>query len=120
MSNNKWQKFFVVMAEHGSDFSGIEYHFTDTNYVLYGHAPLAQQVLENAIDSPVVGVGGPLEYKHIESIFIPYIYHYRTYQNSPLTQKSLNIDPFLNELQKVGKFPITKTKNGVIVHGYQI
>lgn len=46
------------MADHGADFSGIEYRFTDTDNILFGHAP-------SAIDDPVKGVGGPVEYKHI-------------------------------------------------------
>ncbi len=120
MSNHKWQKLFAVMVEHGSNFSGIEYHFTDTDNVLYGHAPLAQQIWKTAIGSPVEGVGGAVEYKHIESIVIPYVYNYRMYQNGPITQRPLNINAFLHALERVGKFPITKTENGVIVHGYKI
>lgn len=52
MSNHKWRKLFTVMAEHSSDFSGIEYHFTDTDNVFYGHAPSVQQLWETAIDDP--------------------------------------------------------------------
>ncbi|WP_345013532.1 hypothetical protein [Pseudaeromonas paramecii] len=119
MSNHKWRKLFTVMAEHGSDFSGIEYHFTDTDNAFYGHAPSYEQVWETAIDDPVKGAGGPVEYKHIESILIPYVYSYRAYQNAPLSERPLNIDVFLAALEKVGCFPITKTNKGIIFHGYK-
>ena len=116
MSNHKWRKLFTVMAEHGSDFSGIEYHFTDTDNVFYGHAPSVQQIWESAIDDPVEGVGGSVEYKHIEYILIPNVYSYRAYKNAPLTERLLNIQVFLAALEKVGSFPITKTEKGVLVH----
>ncbi|WKE64243.1 hypothetical protein PVT67_11130 [Gallaecimonas kandeliae] len=87
MSNQKWNKLFLVMAEHGRDFSGIEYHFTDTQNVFYGHAPCEQQVWETAIDDPVEGIGGPVEYKHIEYIFIPRVFSYRSYNNAPLKNR---------------------------------
>ena len=119
MSNHKWRKLFTVMAEHGADFSGIKYYFTDTDNVFYGHAPSAHQVWETAIDDPVEGAGGPVEYKHIESIFIPNVYSYRAYKNAPLTDRPLNIQVFLTELENVGSFPITKTDNGIVVHGYK-
>lgn len=119
MSNNKWRKFFTVMAEYGSDFSGIEYRFTDTENILYGHAPSLQQVWESAIDDPVEGAGGPVKYKHIESILIPYAYSYRAYDKAPLQERALNIKAFLAALDKVGSFPITETKGGIVVHGYK-
>lgn len=119
MSNHKWRKLFIIMAEHGSDFSGIEYHFTDTDNVFYGHAPSNQQVWETAIDDPVEGAGGPVEYKHIESILIPYVYSYRAYKNAPLTERPLNIQIFLAALENIGSFPITKTEKGIIIHGYK-
>ena len=119
MSNHKWCKLFTVMAEYGSDFSGIEYHFTDTEKVLYGHAPSLQQVWESAIDDPVEGAGGPVEYKHIEYIIIPHTYSYRAYKNAPLHERALDIGVFVKALEKVGSFPITETKNGLVVHGYK-
>jgi hypothetical protein len=119
MSNQKWQKLFRVMAVHGSDFSGIEYRFTDTNNVLFGHAPSEQQVWDTAIDDPVEGAGGPLEYKHIESVLIPYSYSYQAYKNAPLTTRALNIKAFVAALENVGIFPITETKKGIVIHGYK-
>ena len=117
MSNQKWKKLFLVMSEHGADFSGIEYRFTDTDNVLYGHAPSASQVWENAIDDPVDGAGGPCEYKHIESIHIPNVYQYRMYENAPFSKRALELDKFLEALSQVGSFPITRTKDGVTIHG---
>lgn len=119
MSNHKWRKLFTVMAEHGSDFSGIEYHFTDTDNVFYGHAPSVQQLWETAIDDPVEGAGGPVEYKHIEFILIPNVYSYRAYKNAPLTERPLNVKAFLEALEKVGSFPIAQDENGVVIHGYK-
>ncbi len=119
MSNQKWRKFFTVMAEYGSDFSGIEYHFTDTEKVLYGPSPSVQQVWESAIDDPVEGAGGPLEYKHIEYIIIPHIYLYRVYENGPLQERVLDIDRFVQALKSVGSFPITESEKGLVVHGYK-
>ena len=119
MSNHKWRKLFTVMAEHGSDFSGIEYRFTDTDNVFYGHAPSVQQLWETAIDDPVEGAGGPVEYKHIEFILIPNVYSYRAYKNAPLTERPLNVQAFLEALEKVGSFPIAQDENGVVIHGYK-
>jgi len=119
MSNHKWRKLFKVMAEYGSDFSGIEYHFTDTDNILYGHAPSKQQVWDSAIDDPVKGVGGPVEYKHIESILIPRVYTYRKYQGAPLSERPLDLENFLTALSKVGEFPITETEEGIVIHGYK-
>ncbi|WP_415884569.1 hypothetical protein [Neptuniibacter sp. QD34_54] len=119
MSNHKWRKLFTVMAEYGSDFSGIEYHFTDTDNVFYGHAPSVQQLWETAIDDPVEGAGGPVEYKHIEFILIPNVYSYRAYKNAPLTERPLNVKAFLEALEKVGSFPIAQDENGVVIHGYK-
>ncbi|WP_444888656.1 hypothetical protein [Microbulbifer sp. JMSA008] len=119
MSNHKWRKLFTVMAEHGSDFSGIEYRVTDTENILYGHAPSLQQVWESAIDDPVEGAGGPVEYKHIESILIPYAYSYRAYDNAPLQERPLNIEAFLAALDRIGSFRITETEGGIVVHGYK-
>lgn len=119
MSNHKWRKLFTVMTEHGSDFSGIEYHFTDTENVLYGHAPSKQQIWETAIDDPVEGAGGPVEFKHIEYILIPYVYLYRPYENAPLKERPLNVGAFVEALEKVGSFPLTKNDKGILIHGYK-
>ena len=120
MSNHKWRKLFTVMAEHGSDFSGIEYRFTDTENILYGHAPSLHQVWESVIDDPVEGAVGPVEYKHIESILIPYAYSYRAYDNALIHERPLNIPAFLTALSKVGSFPISETEGGILVYGYKI
>ena len=119
MSNQKWRKLFLVMAEHGSDFSGIEFRFTDTDNVLIGHAPSKQQVWDAAIDVPLEGAGGPVEYKHIESILIPHVYAYRAYKSAAAAERSLDLDPFLEALAKVGQFPVTETEQGVVVRGYE-
>lgn len=119
MSNQKWRKFFTVMAESGSDFSGIEYHFTDTDNVLFGHAPNLQQVWDSAIDDPVDGAGGPVEYKHIEYILIPYVYSYRPYKNSPVNTRDLDVQGFIKALEKVGSFPLENTDKGIVVRGYK-
>ena len=119
MSNHKWRKLFLVMAEYGADFAGIEYRFTDTDNVLYGFAPSKNQVWESAIDDPVEGAGGPVEFKHIESILIPKVYSYRAYNSAPLTERVLNLAPFINALSKVGEFPIFETSNGLVVRAYE-
>ena len=119
MSNQKWRKLFLTMVEYGSEFSGIAYRFTDTEKVFYGHAPIKSQVWKDAIDDPVEGLGGPCEYKHIESIHIPNTYHYQRYENSPRSTRMLDLDVFLNALSKVGSFPITRTNDGVTIHGYK-
>ncbi|HCG8482064.1 hypothetical protein [Vibrio parahaemolyticus] len=119
MSNHKWKKFFVTMAEYGADFSGIEYHFTDTEKVFFGNAPSNQQVWDSAIDDPVKGCGGPVEYKHIERIFIPRTYSYQPYENAPTTYRDLNLERFLVELCKVGEFPIVRTEKGIDILGYE-
>lgn len=119
MSNHKWRKLFEAMAKHGTDFSGIEYRFTDTDKVFYGSAPRPAQVWESAIDDPVEGASGPVEYKHIESIFIPRIYAYRRYENAPLTKRDLAIQPFLETLAIVGSFPIIETEEGLVIQGYK-
>jgi hypothetical protein len=120
MSNHKWRKFFLVMSEYASDFSGIEYRFTDSANIFYGNAPSPKQVWDKAIDDPVSGFGGPVEYKHIESLFIPRVYHYRRYINAPISNRVLDLDRFLSELEKLGQFPIKKTSHGIHVYGYQI
>lgn len=119
MSNHKWRKLFLVMAEHGSDLAGIEYRFTDTGNVLFGHAPSLQQVGESAIDDPVEGAGGPVEYKHIESVLIPFKYSYRPYKNAPAQERTLNLGAFIEALEKAGKFPVTETEKGIVIHGYK-
>lgn len=119
MSNHKWRKLFWVMAEHGSDFSGLEYRFTDTANVLFDHAPSPQQVWETAIDDPVEGAGGPVEYKHIESVFIQFRYSYRLYERAPAQERALNVAAFLKALERVGAFPITETEKGIVIHGYK-
>lgn len=119
MSNHKWRKLFLVMAEHGSDFSGIEYRFTDTDNVLFGHAPSPQQVWETAIDDPVEGAGGPVEYKHIESVFIPFMYSYRPYKNATVQERTLNVGAFIEALENAGKYPVTETEKGIVIHGYK-
>ncbi len=119
MSNHKWQKLFFVMAEYGSNFAGIEYHFTDTDNVQFGHAPFKQQIWDTAIDDPVNGVSGPVEYKHIESIMVPYVYKYRAYKNGPIKERPLNVEAFINALNAVGSFPITETEDGIVIRGYQ-
>lgn len=119
MSNQKWKKFFSVMAEHGEDLCGLEYHFTDTKNILYGTAPLKNQVWDSAIDDPVEGAGGPIEYKHIEFIRIPFIYEYRKYEKGPLNKKEQNIKKFLIALNKVGKFPILEDEHGILINCYK-
>ena len=119
MSNQKWRKLFLVMAEHGADFSGIEYRFTDTANVLFGHAPSPQQVWETAIDDPVEGAGGPVEYKHIESVFIPFKSSCRPYKNAPTQERTLKVGVFVEALESVGKFPLTETEKGIVIHGYK-
>ena len=119
MSNPKWRKLFMVMAEYGADFSGMEYHFTDTDKVFYGHAPSAQQIWETAIDDPVEGLGGPVEYRHIESILIPKVYTYRAYEGAPRSEKPLDTRAFLQALANLGEFPVTETEKGLVIHGYK-
>ena len=119
MSNHKWKKFFAVMAEKGAELCSIEYHFTDTENILYGSAPSEAQVWDTAIDDPVVGAGGPVEYKHIEYIVIPHMHEYRAYEKAPLTKTKQNLSKFLEELEKIGSFPIAETERGIIVYGYK-
>ncbi|EGQ7900756.1 hypothetical protein K2B98_004666 [Vibrio parahaemolyticus] len=119
MSNHKWKKFFLTMAEYGADFSGIEYHFTDTEKVFFGNAPSNQQVWDSAIDDPVKGCGGPVEYKHIERIFIPRTYSYHTYKNAPTSYRELNLDKFLMALCNVGEFPVVIGEKGIEILGYE-
>ncbi|KYN24534.1 hypothetical protein AUQ44_01045 [Vibrio cidicii] len=119
MSNHKWNKFFLTIAEHGADFSGIEYHFTDSEKAFFGHAPSKQQVWDSAIDDPVKGSGGPVKYKYIERIFIPRSYSYQLYENGPTAHRALNLERFLMELCKVGEFPIIRTESGIEILGYE-
>lgn len=119
MSNHKWKKFFTVMAEKGSEICGIEYHFTDTDEVYFGTAPCITQVWDTAIDDPVQGVGGPVEYKHIEYLSIPYIHKYRAYEKAPITEKEQDINQFIEALKNIGEFPITKTETSIIINGYK-
>jgi len=119
MSNQKWQKLYKVMAANGADFAGIEYRFTDTSNIHFGYAPSESQIWETAIDDPVTGARGPIEYKHIESILIPYSYSYQEYENAPRKTRRLNIKVFLEALEKVGRFPITETQQGIVIHGYK-
>ena len=119
MSNHKWKKLFTVMAKSSPELCNIEYHFTDTENVFYGSAPLIDQIWNTAIDDPVRGVGGPVEYKHIEYLSIPYIHKYRTYENSPLKEKEQDITTFIDALNSIGEFPITKTETSIIIYGYK-
>ena len=119
MSNHKWREFFLVMSEHGAELCGIEYHFTDTENVLYGSAPLASQVWESAIDDPVQGAGGPIEYKHIEFIKIPYVFECRAYEKGPVLSKEQQVSKFLKALEGVGSFPVTQTDESVVIYGYK-
>ena len=119
MSDHKWKKFYLVMAEHGRDLCGLEYRFTDTENVLTGTAPNQNQVWDTAIDDPVSGAGGPIEYKHIESLAIPRIYKYRQYEMGPLKERTQDVQRFLNELQSIGEFPISETNDYVILNAYK-
>lgn len=92
---------------------------SDTDIVLFGHAPSPKQVWKTAIDDPVEGAGGPVEYKHIDSLFIPFRYSYRSYKNAPVQERALNVDAFVKALEGVGKFPITETEKGIVIHGYK-
>ena len=119
MSNHKWRKFFAVMAEHGSEIRGIEYHFTDTKNVFFGSAPTMTQVWATAIDDPVSGAGGPVEYKHIEYLLIPYTYEYRQYEKGPLIRETQNLESFIQALKNIGEFPLSETEKGIVVRGYK-
>ena len=119
MSNPKWQKLFKVMAEYGSQFSSIEYRFTDTDNIFFGDAPFTQEIWATAIDNAVKGASGPIEYRHIESILIPYSYSYQEYENAPLKTRKLNLNKFVEALNEVGNFPITETEKGIVIHGYK-
>ncbi len=119
MSNHKWRKLFAAMADYAPELCGIEYRFTDTEKVHVGSAPFKVQVWETAIDDPVGGAGGPVEYKHIESISIPHIYKYRKYEGAPLSERVQRIDDFLIVLQGIGQFPIFKELNYVVIKGYE-
>jgi hypothetical protein len=119
MSDHKWKKFYLVMAEHGSDLCGIEYRFTDTSRLLTGTAPTKTQVWDTAIDDPVQQAGGPIEYRHIESLAIPRVHKYRLYENGPLVERNQNIAGFLVALEAVGQFPITETADHFILNAYK-
>lgn len=120
MSDSKWRKLFTLLAEHSTDFSGIEYRFVDTEKVFLGSAPTIRQVWEAAIDDPVLGLGGPVDYKEIESLFIPKIYRYRRYDGAPYSERLLNLKAFEEELRKVGQFPLEWTNSGLWIYGYKI
>ena len=119
MSNHKWKKLFTTIAKSCPDLSSIEYHLTDTDEVFYGSAPGIDQISDTAVDDPVQGIGGPVEYKHIEYLSIPYIHKYRAYKKAPFTYKEQNIRELLNALENVGVFPITKTETSIIISGYR-
>lgn len=119
MSNHKWKKLYSVMSEKGAELCGIEYHFTDTEKIFYGSAPSKIQVWNTAIDDPIIGAGGPIEYKHIEYIVIPRTYQFRAYEQAPLTKKVQNVGKFLKALEEVGDFPITEDEDSIIIHGYK-
>ena len=119
MSDQKWKKFYLAMAEHGSQLCGIEYRFTDTDDVLTGIAPSASQVWDTAIDDPVDQAGGPIEYKHIESLAIPRVFRYHAYKNGPVVERGQDIETFLAALERIGQFPIALTDTHVVLSAYK-
>ena len=120
MSNHKWKKLFSVMSGFMSGIAKIEYHFTHEEDTYYGNAPSIDQVWDDAIDDPVYGIGGPMDYKYIESIFIPFSYSYRQYDKGPLVKREQPVKEFTAALQKVGQFSLTETEDGIWVHGYKL
>lgn len=117
MSDHKWQKLYLAMAEYGSDLQGIEYRFTDTKRILTDTAaPGACHVYSNQVD--IFPAPGHVEFRHIESISIPYIYTFRAYKNAALTEKVQDIEPFLKALDAIGQFPVVKEHDRLIVRGY--
>jgi hypothetical protein len=120
MSNHKWRKFFAVMSEVAPELCGMEYRFTDTDNVWVGSAPNSQQIWETAIDDPVQGCGGPVEYIHIESITIPKVFRFQAYEKAPFSERAQNLEPFIIALRKAGHFPITEKENTVVINGYEM
>ncbi len=109
MSNHKWRKLYLTMAEFGSDLCGIEYRFTDTDRVSTGTAPNPGWVLETGID--IYPTPGWVEFKHIESISIPLVFRFRAFENAPITDWIQDIEPFLTALERVGQFPVFREEH---------
>ncbi len=115
MSNTKWLKFFTALIKSETEFSAIEIGFTDTANVLLRNSSSIGHIWEDWFDDTLYG---PIEYKHIEFIFIPSIYSYSDFENGPPKKKIQNIGVLIELLEKSGKFPIRHVEGGIFVDGY--
>jgi hypothetical protein len=120
MSNQKWKKFFEIILNLSTKYGQIEYKFIFEEKTFIGSSPASKKdVWDLAIDDPVIGLGGPIEYKDIEWIKIPSKYFSQPYENSPRKYVKQDFTELLKKLNEVGKFPYEIQKDDFFIYGYK-
>ena len=120
MSNQKWKNFFDILVNLSIKYDKIEYKFIFEEKTFIGSSPVSKKdIWDLAIDNSVIGIGGPIEYKHIEWIKIPSKYFFQPYENSPRKYVKQDFTELIKRLNEVGKFPYEFQNDDFFIYGYK-
>ncbi|WP_213998167.1 hypothetical protein [Arsukibacterium sp.] len=118
MSNAKWKKLFVLLAEQFPQVYAI-WKFVGANndgVALLG-SPKTGELEETYINHRFWL--GPRYYKEIQWITFPRVIRKSGYEKVPSRNSSQDTDLILSELKKVGYWPVAETNDGFTIFGHR-
>ena len=112
MSNAKWRKLFVALANFGNiEYS--EWKLVDNPAPQVKRFPKKTELMEKRFAD---GYFQPFEYKWIEWIKVPAVY--RLHEHVDL-EKSNDLDQIFRTIEAIGLFEIEKTSEYLKIYAYK-
>ncbi|GGW73889.1 hypothetical protein GCM10008111_32170 [Alishewanella tabrizica] len=118
MSNAKWKKLFMLISVNCPEIYAIwKFIDSDSDGVGLIGSPEISELEDTYINHKFWF--GPRYYKEIQWLSFPKIVKKAGFENVPVCNTVQNTDFLLNELNKVGHWPIEETNNGFTIFGHR-
>jgi hypothetical protein len=112
MSNAKWLSFFRALIHAGVTVERAEWRFIDSSHAIWMSFPAEHNLMPTRFAD---GKFQPVEYRWIESAFIP-----QTFKPTPgvAFARVQDTAAILAALANVGQFPIRESMDGLLLRAY--
>lgn len=113
MSNAKWLRLFNAVIQAGLNIERAEWRFIDSNHCFRQSFPTSNDLLPTRFAD---GAFQPIEYRWLESVFIP-----GSYRPTPGVgyERRQDIAAVLTALKKAGQFEVEESAGGITIHAYR-
>jgi Family of unknown function (DUF6678) len=114
MNETKWREVLAVLRAPESVIKRVRLKFIDSEHVIDSGGRFF--LMPHACD----GFPGPFEYREIEWLEVPERYiEKRGNAGTPAIERVQDVSRFREAVGRLGRLPITETKNGFRIVGYE-